>query len=59
MLLTREEQDNMSLQEKHDLEAFFEKARDQFIRENLMSDEFLTEISRNHIDSAERHNEND
>jgi putative GTP pyrophosphokinase len=47
MLLTREEQDNMSLQEKHDLEVFFEKARDQFIRENLMSDEFLNFMQEN------------
>jgi putative GTP pyrophosphokinase len=37
----------MSLQEKHDLEAFFEKARDQFIRENLMSDEFLNFMQEN------------
>jgi putative GTP pyrophosphokinase len=37
----------MSLQEKPSLEAFFEKAREQFIRENLMSDDFLNFMQEN------------
>jgi putative GTP pyrophosphokinase len=43
----RKEHDTMSLKEKHDLEVFFEKAREQFIRENLMSDEFLNFMEEN------------
>jgi putative GTP pyrophosphokinase len=39
----------MSLKEKHNLEIFFEKAREQFIRENLMSDEFLNFMQENQM----------
>jgi putative GTP pyrophosphokinase len=37
----------MILQEKLGLEVYFEKAREQFIRENLMSDDFLNFMQEN------------